>query len=131
MPPPKKPQLSDLAAAQIEAAAKAKLGGRRGRPPSDETFFRDFPFIAAWLTFCELPDGTVKVPGCVQIRVDDGDFRATLQDAATGQAATALSATLEGCFKALEATLSDPNCKWQIWQDSKQKLRKPAKNGEA
>jgi len=131
MPPAKKVTVSELAAAQIESAARAKLDGRRHRPPSDEAFFRDFPFIAAWLTFCELPDGTVKVPAAIQIRVDDGDFRVTLQDSATGQAASGLSGTLDGCFRALESVLADPNVKWQIWQDSKQKLRKPRPDKDA
>lgn len=121
---PKVPDEMAAALAQIQSAAMAKLDGRKNRPPTDEAFFRDFPFIAAWMTFDKLPDGTWKVPAQVIIRVDDGDFRVTLQDSATGQAASALSATLEGCYAALEKTLADPALKWQVWQERGLKLKK-------
>jgi hypothetical protein len=126
---PKAIAARNAALESIQQAAVAKKVGRRTVPPSDPEFPTRWPALFAWMTFDFLPNGYQKQPSTVQVKVDNGDFRVTLQDQATEQALTALSATLEGCWDALERALVDPNAKWQVWQ-SKEKLRGPKENGK-
>lgn len=106
----------DGSQAAVEGLAD-RLRERRRRggvtPPDDPTIERQCPLLWGLLTQDEWKGGGKRELPTLKIERTGGGYVVQLQDHATRQAVHAVSRTLQGLWRALEACLRDPNTVWR------------------
>jgi hypothetical protein len=122
---PRKPKSTD----PVEQAVLSRLNGLATQLPCDKETETQYPNLWAWLSTTVTPMGYKKERAELRIKIEQGDFQVSLSDNSLRMSLTAWSATLPGCFLALEKALASPDAKWSVWRKGKASVEAP--NGSA
>lgn len=114
----------------VEQAILTRLNGLADQLPCDQQAQTEYPNLWAWLSTRVTPLGYKKERAELRIKMEQGDFLVGLSDNSLRMSLNAWSATLSGCFLALEKALADPEAKWSVWRKGKATVEAPEGNGK-
>lgn len=80
---------------------------------SPSAFTAAFPALSEFLISCAWEDGSSRVPGTVMLLVEEGRWKAWLNDKAFARSAWVSGHTLEAVLGCLEAGLREESLEWR------------------
>lgn len=90
-------------------------------PLNDEGFVKKYPLIYEHLTEVKWDDGTAREPSTMSIFVEEGRFKAALNDKATRRSLYVSGERFQDALGALEKALGSQTPDWRVWKGGKQK----------
>lgn len=94
-----------------------------GDVPEDKHFPAKFPAIWEFLTEVKLEDGTTRVPSTLMLIIEDGSWKACLNDRENERSCWMAGLTLDTVLARLEATLCDGEAEWRKWRGAGRKKK--------
>jgi len=88
---------------------------------ADATFEKRFPRIFEYMTLLHFDDGTARELSKVSLFVENGKFKAALNDHAERCSLYVAADSVDGVLKALEASLGQENPEWRAWNHNTKK----------
>lgn len=99
----------------FERIARARLQGSISRPV-DDVAKEKYPTVMEFLTRNEASEELEKVLASVTVKCGLGEWLVELSDPGFAISLSATSSTLDGCWEALERSLTSPNPPIRNWR---------------
>lgn len=90
-------------------------------PLSDEGFMKKHPVLYEYLTDVKWDDGTAREPSTLSLFVEDGRFKAALNDKAMRRSLYVSGDRFQDAILALEKALTGQTPDWRVWKAGKGK----------
>lgn len=94
-----------------------------GRPCDvpDHASLKAMPLLMEMLTTDRWDDGTPRLPSAISLFIEDGRWKAAINDKDLRASLYVTADTLVGALKALESALASPSPDWRGWNKGKGK----------
>lgn len=107
----------------LERVAKTQRGKPEAKETADPWMEEQCQAVMEYMTAREWPDGEERETSTLLLFVEDGVFKACLNDRENERGLWATSETLRGSIEALEARLRGGKADWRAWSGSSRNKR--------
>lgn len=84
-------------------------------PVADDGFTKKYPTLHMYLTDAAWEDGSSRECSTISLFVEEGRFKAAMNDKALKRSVYVAADTLTGVLQALEKAVGSPEADWRAW----------------